>query len=109
MEPWLIQLLIQFPIVGIVAGLVGYAIRYTNGVYAGFLDRQEKLTAKFDAALDKLKASFDAAADRSDEKHGRALAELRAAQDKAIREKNKEIRELFDLLRQVTERKAGGP
>jgi hypothetical protein len=105
MPEWAAQLLVQFPIFGVLCVAVAVAARYLDRKNSEYLNRIEKTNADHRDAIDRAVARYDAAIAQNDAKHEAEIGRLQQSHDAHLRSLRTENRRLEALIQQLIEQR----
>ena len=100
MPDWAVQLLVQFPIVGLVFIAVVYSTKYNDKRWREFFTDFKAATDAHRATVNDAIRRLDAVETRMDERHKAELERTRQDHEAHVRSLQAEIRRLDRLLRQ---------
>ena len=103
MPDWAVQLLVQFPIVGLVFVAVTYSTRYNDKRWREFFADFKAATESHRETVNEAIRRLDAVEARMDERYKAELERSRRDHDAHVRSLRAEIRRLENLLRQRTD------
>lgn len=107
MPDWYAQLLLQFPVVGLVFAAVIWAIRHSDRLWRNFFAEFKETTDRHRESVDKAVQRLDAVEARAEVRHAAELDRDRRAHHTHVRTLRAQIRRLEEINRRLTRRKGG--